>query len=554
MTTKTGAELLVECLAIQKAKHIFGIPGESYLAVLDALHGHNSLEFKVARQEGGAAMMADAYGKLTGRPGICMVTRGPGATNASAGVHVAFQDSTPMILFIGQVARNQVDREAFQEIDYRRMFGQMAKWVAQIDDAARIPEYIARAYRVALSGRPGPVVLALPEDMLCDEVQVPDQLPGYIDRAHSAPSSQALDQFRDLVSAAKKPFLIVGGGGWSIAACDAAQDFAQNNGIPVGVSFRCQDYINNDHPNYAGHVGIGIDPGLAAKIKESDCLIVVGARLGEMTTSGYSLIESPIPSQKLIHVHAAPEEPGHVYQPDLAIACNHETAMQAFASLGLIRKDIDSDHVISARKNFEAFNTTVITSPGDVQMGEIIKYIDANTPDDVVITNGAGNYAIWHQRFLRFRGYRTQLAPTSGSMGYGLPAAVAAGLENPDRTVICFAGDGCFQMTCQEFSTAVQHGSNIKVIIVNNGMYGTIRMHQERDYPSRVSGTDIVNPDFVGMACAMGGHAELVTKTDQFAKAFQRMIDHNGPALIEIQIDPQALTPGKTLDDFRAGK
>ncbi|WP_316863103.1 thiamine pyrophosphate-binding protein [uncultured Cohaesibacter sp.] len=552
MTLTTGASLLVDCLVEQGASTIFGVPGESYLAVLDAIHDAPSLRYVNARQEGGASMMADAWAKLTGEVGLCMVTRGPGATNASSGVHVAFQDSSPMILLIGQVASDQIEREAFQEIDYRRMYGQLAKWVAQIDEPERIPEYIARAYRTALSGRPGPVVLALPEDMLVKQVEKPARLPTRAKAADSAPSPEAMDELKQRLSQAERPFMIVGGGGWSQAAKDAVTRFAERNDLPVGVSFRCQDYFPNTHPNFAGHVGIGIDPALAARIKQSDLLLVLGARLGEMTTSGYSLIETPVPSQQLIHIHADPEELGRVYQPDLAIAARHETMALLLGALEPVRKATDPAWVSGAHAGYEAFSTIPERKlPGDVQLAEIMQYIDANTPDNTVYTNGAGNYAIWLHRFIKYRGWRTQLASTCGSMGYGMPAVAAAAIQDPNRPAICFAGDGCFQMTCQEFATAAQEGAPIKVIVVNNSMYGTIRMHQEREYPTRVSGTALSNPDFAAMARAMGGHAEKVVKTEEFPAAFERMMGHDGPALIEVITDPRALTPVKTIDDFR---
>lgn len=552
MQETKAARLLVDCLVEQGASHIFGVPGESYLSILDALHDTPSIRYINARQEGGAAMMAEAQAKLTGEVGLCMVTRGPGATNASAGVHVAFQDSTPMILFIGQVARNQVEREAFQEIDYRRMFGQMAKWVAQIDDANRIPEFVARAYRTALSGRPGPVVLALPEDMLTEMVPTPASLPAKARPADNAPSAAALSELKSLLMKAEKPFLIVGGGGWTNEARHAITHFAEKNGIPVGCSFRCQDYFPNTHPNYAGHVGIGIDPALASHIKQSDCLIVLGARLGEMTTSGYNLIDCPIPDQSLIHIHADPEEPGRVFQPALAIASNHSSAAKTLAELGKIREQWDNEWVIKARESYETFSTIPEKkTPGAVQMAEIMKEIDRQSPQGVIYTNGAGNYAIWVHHFLKYRSFRSQLAPTSGSMGYGLPAAIAASLTSPERPVICFAGDGCFQMTSQELATAVQEGANVKVIIVNNGLYGTIRMHQEREYPARISGTNLVNPDFVALAKAMGCWAKRVEKTEDFAESFDSLMAHSGPGLIEIVTDPEALTPAKSLSDIR---
>ncbi|SNY90769.1 acetolactate synthase-1/2/3 large subunit [Cohaesibacter sp. ES.047] len=554
MSRTTGAKLLVQSLEQQGATNIFGVPGESYLAVLDALCDAPSLRFVNARQEGGASMMADAHAKLTGEVGLCMVTRGPGATNASSGVHVAFQDSTPMILFIGQVARDQLEREAFQEIDYRRMFGQMAKWVAQIDDAARVPEFIARAYHTALSGRPGPVVLALPEDMLRDEVAKPARLPAKAKPADSAPSPAALEEIGTLLAAAERPLMIIGGGGWSQAARDAVVSFAEANALPVGTSFRCQDYFPNHHPNHAGHVGLGINPALAEKIRQSDLLLVLGARLGDCTTSSYTLIDSPVPSQTLIHIHADPEELGRVFDPTLAIAARHETAAIALASLGTVRSEQTAGWVSGLHEDYEAFFAVPARkSPGAVQMADVMKHIEAQTPQDTIYTNGAGNYAIWVHRFLTYGGWRSQLAATSGSMGYGLPAAVAAAIAAPDRTVICFAGDGCFQMTCQEFATAAQEGASIKVILVNNSSYGTIRMHQERTYPTRVSGTNLINPDFAAMARAMGGHAETVTKTEDFPDAFARMLAHDGPALIEIITDPDAITPVRTISDLRSG-
>lgn len=548
----SAARLLVDCLVAQGASHIFGVPGESYLSILDALYDTPSIRYVNARQEGGAAMMAEAQAKLTGSVGLCMVTRGPGATNASAGLHVAFQDSTPMVLFIGQVARDQLEREAFQEIDYRRMFGQMAKWVAQIDDPDRIPEYIARAYRTALSGRPGPVVLALPEDMLTEKIRAPEMLPAQARPADNAPSPAALSELKDLLVKAQRPFLIIGGGGWSPDARDAIATFAEQNGIPVGCSFRCQDYFPNNHPNYAGHVGIGIDATLAKYIKQSDCLIVLGARLGEMTTSGYSLIDCPIPTQPLIHIHADPEELGRVFEPALAIASNHISAAAALADSGTIRKKRNREWVTMANRNYKDFSTPVANNtPGAVQMAAIMQEIDRQSPDDVIYTNGAGNYAIWVHRFLRYKSFRSQLAPTSGSMGYGLPAAIAASLTSPARPVICFTGDGCFQMTSQELATAIQERVNIKILIVNNGLYGTIRMHQERRYPARVSGTNLVNPDFVALAKAMGGWAERVEKTEEFAASFSRLMAHDGPGLIEIITDPEALTPAQSLSDIR---
>lgn len=549
MTTKTGAQVLVDCLAANGADTVFGIPGESYLSVLDALYGREDIRYLVCRQEGGAAMAADAYGKLTGRPGICMVTRGPGATNASAGVHVAFQDSTPMILFIGQVGRDMIEREAFQEIDYRRMFGQMAKWVAQIDDAKRIPEYIQRAFHTATSGRPGPVVLALPEDMLRDHVDHFVIPPAY-KAIEAAPAPEDLSALAGLLAVAERPFMVVGGGGWDQQACQDLLAFAEANDIALGTSFRCQDYIDNRHPNYAGHVGIGIDPALAARIKQSDLLICLGARMGEMTTSGYSLISSPLPAQKFVHIHADSEELGHVFYPTLGINATMKAACRALKAMGTVRAVTGSNYVADGHAGFKTF-TQPSQSPGKMQMSAVVRHVRASLPDDAIMTNGAGNYAIWLHRFFEYRSYRTQLAPTCGSMGYGLPAALAAAVVRPQSPVVCFAGDGCFMMTCQEFNTAVQHGLKLIVIVVNNGMYGTIRMHQERNYPGRVSGTEIHDPDFAMMARAMGGHGEMVDKTEDFAAAFERACAFQGPSLIEVLVDPEALTPQKTLSQIR---
>lgn len=549
MTKKTAAQVLVDCLVINGTNRVYGVPGESYLAVLDAIYDRNDIRYLNCRQEGGAAMAAEAYGKLTGRPGICMVTRAPGATNASAGVHVAFQDSTPMILLIGQVGRSMMDREAFQEIDYRRMFGQMAKWVAQIDDPTRIPEYINRAFATATSGRPGPVVLALPEDMLRDIVVKPHLLPP-AKTVVSAPSTQDMAAVAKALGASKRPLLLIGGGGWSAVASEHIKAFAESNQIPVAASFRCQDYLDNEHVNYVGHVGIGIDTNLATRVKDCDLLIVLGPRLGEVTSGGYELLAPPQTAMPLIHIHADAEELGRVYYPTIAINAGAVAAAAALAELGVVR---DSDHrqwLTAARSDFEAFRHGK-ASPGPVQLHEIIRCLSNILPGNTIVTNGAGNYAIWLHRFFSYRQYRTELAPTCGSMGYGLPAAVAAAELYRDRQVICFAGDGCFMMTCQEFSTAVHYGLKLVVIVINNGIYGTIRMHQERRYPGRVSATHLINPDFAAMARAMGGFGDTVTKTEDFAGIFAQAQAHNGPALIEVQIDPEALTPNATLSEIR---
>jgi acetolactate synthase-1/2/3 large subunit len=546
---RSGGQILVEQLRLHGVDMAFGVPGESFLAVLDAMHDHtNHMKFVICRQEGGAAMMADAYGKTTGRPGICMVTRGPGATNASAGVHVAYQDSTPMILFIGQVGRDMIEREAFQEVDYRRMFGQMAKWVAQIDDAARIPEYISRAFSVAMSGRRGPVVLALPEDMLTDVADVADGRPVIPAEAH--PSMEQMAQLKAMLQDAKKPFMIVGGSGWSERVREQVQAWAGASDMPVGAVFRRQDYLDNDWPNYVGDVGIGINPKLQARIKEADLLLVMGSKLGEMATGGYTMLGIPVPSQKIVHVHAGAEELNRVYSADLPIHASNAAFAAALAKMGPVDGKAWAAATKQSRADYEAWQQPV-TSPGSVQMSQIMSWLDANLPADAVFCNGAGNYATWLHRFHRYRRHTDQLAPTSGSMGYGVPAAVAAKLVNPQRTVVAFAGDGCFLMTGQEFATALQYGANIIVVVVNNGMYGTIRMHQEREYPARISGTELRNPDFAAYARAFGGHGETVERTEDFAAAFSRAQKSGKPAIIEIKLDPEALTPRQTLSQIR---
>jgi len=496
------------------------------------------------------AMMAEAYGKLTGRPGIAFVTRGPGATNASAGVHIAHQDSTPMILLIGQIDRAAQEREAFQEVDYRRMYGPLAKWVAQIDDAARLPEFIHRAFCTAMSGRPGPVVLALPEDMLTDEVEVADGRPA---EAHQAwPDPSAVARLRAMLETAERPFVILGGGGWTAEAVADMERFAEANHLPVGVSFRRQDYIDNNHACYAGDVGIGINPKLAERVKASDLLIVIGARLGEITTSGYSLIGLPRPNQPLVHVHPDPEELGRVYQADLAINAGMPGIARALAELAPIETPRWAGETRAARDAYLA-HTAPVATPGDLQMGEVMAHLSEVLPRDAIMTNGAGNYAVWLNRFYRYPMFRSQLAPTSGSMGYGLPAAVAAKLVHRDRPVICFAGDGCFQMTGQELATAAQHDLAVITLVINNNMYGTIRMHQERSYPSRVYGTEIKNPDYVKLGEAHGAFAARVTRTEEFADAFAEALkQERRPSLIELVIDPEALTPRASLSEIRA--
>ncbi len=553
--SRTGGQILVDALHVHGVDTAFGVPGESYLDVLDALHD-SQIRFVINRQEGGAAFMAEAYGKLTGKPGICFVTRGPGATNASIGVHTAYQDSTPMILFIGQVGNDFVDREAFQEIDYRRMFGQMAKWVAQIDRADRIPEYIARAFQVATSGRPGPVVLALPEDMLVSKAEVADT------RRHTpvqaAPAASQIEALRAMLAEAQRPLVLLGGGTWNAQACADLARFVEANALPVACTFRFQDLIDNAHPNYIGDVGIGINPKLAARVKDADLVIAIGPRLGEMTTSGYSLLDSPLPKQRLVHIHPDPEELGSVYQAELMIASGAPQACAMLAAMQAIDAGAWRHTVGEARAELAAWQAqppVFKDGQAPLDLWQVVQDLQAALPADTIVTNGAGNYASWAHRFWRYGGMRTQLAPTNGAMGYGVPSGVAAKIVAPQRTVVTFAGDGEFMMTGQELATAVQYGAGVIIIVFNNSMFGTIRMHQEKTYPGRVSGTTLHNPDFAALARAYGGHGEIVERTADFAPALARALEHaNGkqlPAVIELRYDGNLITPNATLDSMR---
>jgi len=547
---RSGGQILIDQLKIHGVDMAFGVPGESYLAALDALfEARNQIRFFICRQEGGACNMAEAYGKLTGRPGICFVTRGPGATNASIGLHTALQDSTPLILLIGQVARDQTEREAFQEIDYRRMFAPVTKWVAEIEDARRIPELVSQAFHRATSGRPGPVALALPEDMLTDLVEVADAGPYHAVQAN--PGAEDMARLRQLLAGAKQPLVIFGGGGWSANACADIAAFAEANNLPITNSFRCQDLMDNRHPNYAGDVGIGINPKLAERVRQADVLLVIGARLGEMTTSGYTLIDIPRPRQTLVHVHAGVEELGRVYQPALAI----NSGMPQFAAAARALAPVDAtawrEATKAAHADYLAYGKAP-QSPGPVQLGEVVGYLSEHLPRDAILTNGAGNYATWLHRFYSYGSFRTQLAPTSGAMGYGVPAAVAAKAVYPERVVISWNGDGCFMMNGQELATAVQYKLPVIFVVVNNGMYGTIRMHQERNYPERVLGTELVNPDFAALARAYGAHGELIEKTEEFGPALERALGAGKPTLLEIRIDPEALTIRQSLSQIRA--
>jgi len=541
--------LLVDALKVHGVDIAFGVPGESYLAVLDALYdARDTIRFIICRQEGGAANMAEAYGKLTGRPGICFVTRGPGATNAAIGIHTAQQDSTPLILFIGQVGNDFVEREAFQEIDYRRMYGQMAKWVAQIDRADRVPEYISRAFHTAVSGRPGPVVLALPEDMLTETATVPDT--GRYHRIAAHPGEADLLKLRDMLAQAKRPFVILGGSAWTPEACADIRAFVEANDLPLGTSFRRQDLYDNRLPNFVGDVGIGINPALSERIKTSDLLIAIGPRLCEMTTGGYTLVDVPRPKQKFVHVHAGAETLGRVYEPDLPILSGMPEFAQAMRRLAPAEPRPWKEWTRAARASYEDWIRPG-EMPGDVDMGQIMVFVRGRLPADTIVANGAGNFSGWVHRFYQYRGCRTELAPTSGAMGYGVPAAVAAKLVHPERPVVCFCGDGDFLMTGQELATAAQYGARIVFIVINNGMYGTIRMHQEREYPARISGTELWNPDFAALARAYGMHGEIVEKTADFEPAFERAWNAKTSALLELRIDPDAITTRTTLTAIR---
>ncbi len=548
LKTRHGGRILADALAAQGVKLAFGVPGESYLPVLDGLHDlRGRISFVVCRQEGGASYMAEAYGKLTGEPGVLFVTRGPGATNGAIGVHTGFQDSTPMVVFIGQVGNEFAEREAFQEMDYRRMYGQMAKWVAQVDRVERIPEYVSHAFHTASAGRPGPVVLALPEDTLFAEAAVADVPRHHVVRP--SPSPGDIEQLGKLLRGAQRPFVILGGGGWTGEACRKLQAWIEQAGLPVGTSFRCQDLFDNRSSAYAGDVGIGINPKLAQRVKQADVLLVIGARLGEMTTSAYTLVEAPVPQQTLVHVHAGAEELGRVYRPALAINSGNPQLVDALSKLHLSNSKW-KEETAKARNDYLEW-TEPRPMPGQLQYGELIRWLSDHLPEDTIVAGGAGNFAGWLHRHFRYKGFRTQLGPTNGSMGYGYPAAVAAKLARPQRKVIAVCGDGDFLMNGQEIATAAQYGAAFVALVVNNGLYGTIRMHQEREYPGRVFGTSLQNPDFAAYARAFGGHGETVERTEDFAAAFERAEASGKPALIELKIDPDAITPATTLSAIR---
>jgi acetolactate synthase-1/2/3 large subunit len=548
--TRTGGEILVDQLLVHGVRHVFCVPGESYLAALDAFHDR-PIELTVCRQEGGAAIMAEAAGKITGRPGICFVTRGPGATNASSGIHIAKQDSTPLIAFVGQVGRDMREREAFQELDFRAVFGTMAKWATEIDDAERIPEMVSRAFHIASNGRPGPVVIALPEDMLTDRVAV-DDAPPFVP-VEAWPGLTDIAQMQKLLWAAERPIMLIGGSRWSEAACAAVMRFAARFELPVATTFRRAHLFDCVHPSYAGDLGIGPNPKLLARVKAADVIVLVGGRLGEMPSQGYTLLAIPGPRQTLVHVHPDAEELGRVYRPHLPIQAAPTGFAAALEGLQPPETVRWRDQTAAAHADWEAWTGPATSQPGGVNLGEIMLWLREHLSPDSFMCSGAGNYSTWVHRFYRLRHFATQLAPTAGSMGYGFPAAVAAQRLHPDRTVVCVSGDGDFLMTGQEFATAVQYGLPVITLIYDNGMYGTIRAHQERHYPGRVIATALSNPDFAAYAKAFGGFGVAVERTEDFPAAFKAAQESRRPAIIHLKADPQALTPGATLDAIREG-
>jgi len=542
---RTGGRLLVEALRLHGVDRLFCVPGESYLDVLDALHDTPEIQLVVAKHEGAAANMAEADGKLTGRPGICFVTRGPGATHASVGVHTAFQDSTPMILCVGQVPRHVRGREAFQEIEFRQMFLPLAKWVAEIETADRIPEYMLRAFQVATAGRPGPVVLSLPEDVLAETATTVDIPP--VQPSPAAPDDHQLALLRSALSRARRPLLIAGGSRWSAEGCAALARFARANALPVLTSFRRQDLMDNADQSYVGHLTIGVPPHLQQRMKSADVILALGTRLGDIPTLGYTLLKAPRPDHFLAHVYPDPDELNRVYQADLAIVASASATAVGLAALPPFEAPVWNDWTAGAQREHEAFATGPKQGPSNgVDLTAVMKHVSAELPPDTIVTNGAGNFAVWVHRFFVYKQHRTQLAPTSGAMGYGLPASIAAGLRYPDRISLCVAGDGDFLMYAQELATAAEYGARVIVLVVNNGMYGTIRMHQDRRFPGRVSGTTLRGPDYVALARSFGAHAERVETTEAFAAAFARARDA-GSAVLDLRVDPAQITPDRRL-------
>ena len=545
---KSGGQYLVDHLIVNGIDRIFSVPGESFLGAMDAFYGRsNEIQFVNCRQEGGAAFMAAAYGRMTGKPGICFVTRGPGATNASIGVHVAKQDSVPMILFVGQVSVSSTHRDAFQEINIPAMFKPLAKWVVQIDEAKRLPELLARAFKVATSGRPGPVVISLPEDVQRDLIKT---LPAVENQPTApSPSSAQMDQLGVLISQAKQPVIVLGASTWTAEACDQIADFSERHNIPVVASFRCQDKIDNDHPNYVGVLGVGTPPFISELVDGADLLIMLSVELSEIVTESFTKFSHPKMQQQLVHVHPDEEELGRIYQPDLAIHSGMAEFAAQLADKTFKSKAKHSVDVAGLRQKFEDF-TIPSTCPGDVHIGEILTWLDQRLPKDTVISCGAGNYTHWVLRFLKHRQFGTQLAPLGAVMGYGVPAAIAASLQYPDRLAVAFAGDGCFLMNAQDMATAKKYGAQPIIIVINNGIYGSIRMHQERAFPTRNIGTDLENPDFIAYAEAFGVNAFRVTKTAEFEKAFEEAMAKPGPSLIELVVSEEAISPAFTLSEL----
>ena len=544
---RSAAEVLVDQLRIHGVRHVFCVPGESYLAVLDAFHD-SDLTVTVCRQEAGAAIMAEAVGKVTGRPGVCFVTRGPGATNAAHGIHIARQDSTPLVMFVGQVARETREREAFQELDYRAVFGSMAKWATEIDDAARVPEIVSRAFHTAANGRPGPVVVAIPEDMLVERIAVDDAPP--FSAIETSPGLYEMQKFAELLAAARAPVAVLGGSRWSQEACDRMARFAEKYKLPVCTTFRRGHLFDQTHSCYAGDLGIGPNPKLLERIKSSDLVIVIGGRLGELPSQHYTLFDIPRPQHPFVHVHPGAEELGRVYSPHLAINATPTAFTAALETLKFSRAA--AGEAKAANADYRAWTDKPTEQPGAVNFGAVMIWLRENLARDAFLCNGAGNYAAWIHRFFRFRRFAQQVAPASGSMGYGVPAAVAMKRLHPERQVICIAGDGDFLMNGQEFATAVQYDLPFTTILFDNGMYGTIRMHQEREYPGRISATDLRNPDFAAYARAFGGFGVSVERTEDFPAAFRAAEASGKPAIVRLAIDPEAITPGTTLAKIRA--
>ena len=547
MALRHGGHILVDQLKINGVERVFSVPGESFLAALDGLY-NSGIENIVCRHEGGAAMMAEADAKITHSPGVVFVTRGPGATNASSGIHVAMQDSTPLIVFVGQVPLEHRDREAFQEIDYERFFSPIAKWVAEVKDLKRLPEYVARAFQVSQAGRPGPVIISLPEDILSGICEVPDRPRVVLGQQFTSDSE--IKKIENAIIKAKRPLVIVGGTGWGKGVVKNLGVFVKNFNLPVATTFRRQHLIDNRHDCYIGDLGTGMNPALAKTVKGSDLIIAIGTRLGEIATGAYELIDPKKTEQEIIHIHTDPNEFCHVYQPRLAVLSSTENILDQLVGLSKLVNPEWSSQTSEGRQNYLNWITPKET-PGPVKLEKIIKWLSNNLPEDSIVTNGAGNYAAFLHRYFAFKEYPTAIGPTSGSMGYGFPASIAAKLRFPDKTVICLAGDGCFQMTLNEMSTAAQNKLAIIVIVVNNGKYATIRMHQEKNYPGRVSGTELHNPDFAALAKAYGGFGIKVQKTEDFVAAYNEAVASGLLSVIELQIDDEVLSTSQTVSEVR---